>query len=99
MDDPGCAFADEYADHVEAQRIEVRSLPGEIVLGKRADGGLLVGGDGFEWIPEAQSAAHLDLDEDERLGSNVQTLTGPELVFRALLRQDGAQRLELARRW
>ena len=65
VDDPGCAFADEYADHVEAQRIEVRALPGEILFGKRADGGLLVGGDGFEWIPEAQSAAHLDLDEDE----------------------------------
>ena len=35
--------------------------------------------------------------DNERLGSNVQTRTAPELVFRALLTQDGAQRLELAR--
>jgi hypothetical protein len=34
---------------------------------------------------------------DQRLGSNMQTLTTPELMFRALLTEDGAQRLELAR--
>jgi hypothetical protein len=32
-----------------------------------------------------------------RLGSNIQTLKTPELMFRALLTKDGAQRLELAR--
>jgi hypothetical protein len=34
---------------------------------------------------------------NERLGSNIQTLTTPELMFRALLTKDGALRLELAR--
>jgi hypothetical protein len=37
------------------------------------------------------------LSVDERLGSNIQTLTTPELMFRALLKKDGAQRLVLAR--
>jgi hypothetical protein len=32
-----------------------------------------------------------------RLGSNLQTLATPELMFRALLTKDGTQRLELAR--
>jgi site-specific DNA recombinase len=36
-------------------------------------------------------------NQDERLGSNLQTLMTPELMFRALLTKDGAQRLELAR--
>jgi len=35
--------------------------------------------------------------DNEGVGSNVQTLSAPELVFRALLPHDGAQRLELAR--
>ena len=35
--------------------------------------------------------------DNERLGSAIQTLTTPELMFRALLTKDGAQRLELAR--
>jgi hypothetical protein len=35
--------------------------------------------------------------DNERLSSNVQTLTTPGLLFHALLTQDGAQRLELAR--
>jgi hypothetical protein len=35
--------------------------------------------------------------DNERLGSNIQTLTTPELKFRALLTKDGAQRLVLAR--
>jgi hypothetical protein len=40
-----------------------------------------------------------DLNEGERVCSNIQTLTTPELMFRALLTRDGAQRLELARTW
>jgi hypothetical protein len=36
-------------------------------------------------------------NQDERLDSNIQTLTTPELMFRALLTKDGAQRLELGR--
>ena len=34
---------------------------------------------------------------NERLGSNIQTLKTPELIFRAQLTEDGAQRLELVR--
>src|SRR5215216_1032257 len=33
------------------------------------------------------------LDRYKHLGSNIQTLTTPELMFRALLRRDGAQHL------
>jgi hypothetical protein len=40
-----------------------------------------------------------DLYQDERLGSDLQTLTTPQVMFRALLTKDGAQRLELARTW
>jgi hypothetical protein len=36
-------------------------------------------------------------NQDERLGSDLQTLMTPELMFRALVTEDGAQRLELAR--
>jgi putative transposase len=36
-------------------------------------------------------------DDHERFGSNIQTLTTPELKFRALLTKDGAQRLMLTR--
>ena len=35
-------------------------------------------------------------NQDERLGSDLQTLMTPELMFRALVTEDGAQRLELA---
>ncbi len=66
MHDPGCALAGEYADHVEAQRVEVRIFFGEVLFGQRADSGLLLGGDGFEWISETHAPAYLDLGEDER---------------------------------
>jgi hypothetical protein len=36
-------------------------------------------------------------EDNERLGSNLQTLTTPELMFRALLTKDGTQLLELVR--
>jgi hypothetical protein len=36
-------------------------------------------------------------NQDERLGSNRQTLATPEVMFRILLTRDGAQHLELAR--
>jgi hypothetical protein len=54
-------------------------------------------GNGFQWVSEAGPAPQLDFHEDERLGSNIQTLTTPELIFRAQLTEDGALRLELAR--
>ena len=42
---------------------------------------------------------HLPLTpvDNEGIGSKVQTLRVPELMFRASLQQDGAQHLELAR--
>jgi hypothetical protein len=39
----------------------------------------------------------LQENQHQRIGSNVQTLSAPVLVFRALLAQDGAHHLELAR--
>ncbi len=65
VDDSGCAFADEYPDHVEAYVVEVRLILGEVTFGQSADGGLLAGGDGLEGISEAYAAAQLDFDEDE----------------------------------
>jgi hypothetical protein len=43
------------------------------------------------------NAPYHDRLKDERLGSDIQTLRTPELMFRALLTKDGTQRLELAR--
>ena len=57
MDDPWCAFAGEYAYYVEAQSVEVGVSFGEVSFGQGADGGLLAGSDGFEWIAEAHSPA------------------------------------------
>jgi hypothetical protein len=36
-------------------------------------------------------------EDNERLGSNIQTLTTPELMFRALLTGDGTELIELAK--
>ena len=87
----------EDTDHVEAHGLEVWLCGVEVVFGYGAQGILLAGGDGFQWVSEAGPAPQLDFHEDERLGSNIQTLTTPKLMFRALLTKDGAQRLELAR--
>jgi hypothetical protein len=67
------------------------------VFGYGAQGVLFAGGYSLQWISEAGSAPQLDLHEDEHLGSNIQTLKIPELMFRAMLTKDGSQRLELAR--
>jgi hypothetical protein len=88
------AGAQEYADHVEAERIEIRLSPGEVLLCEGADGGLLAGGDGLEWMAEADTPAQLHFDEDEGIGSDVQTL---ELRFRALLTEGSTTRIELTR--
>ena len=88
----------EEAYHVEPQGFEEWFSGVEVVFGYGAQGVLLAEGDGFQWVSEAGPAPQLDFDEDdERLGSNIQTLRTPELTFRALLTKDGAQRLELAR--
>jgi hypothetical protein len=68
----------------------------EVVFGYGAQGVLFAGGYSLQWISEAGTAPQLDLHEDERLGSNIQTLTTPEVMFRVLLTEDGTQRLELA---
>jgi hypothetical protein len=94
VDDPWRAGAEEYADDVEAEGIEIWLSPGEVLLGQGADGGLLAGGDGLEWMPETDAPAQLHFDEDERLGLDVQTL---ELRFRALLTEGGTERLDLSR--
>src|SRR5919107_3042864 len=87
----------EDSDHVEPQGFEVWLSGVEVVFGYVAEGVLLTVGNGFQWVSEPGPAPQLDLHEDDRLGSNIQTLTTPELMFRALLTKDGAQRLELAR--
>jgi len=97
VDEAGCALAREYADDVEAHGIEVRLLLGQVLLCEGANGGLLAGGDRVERATEAGPPAQLHLCENEGVGSNVQTLSAPDLVFRALLLHDGAQHLELAR--
>ena len=58
-------MADEYADNVEAHRVEVRLSHGEVPFGKCAYCGLLAGGDGLERVPEGHSAAKFYFDEDE----------------------------------
>jgi hypothetical protein len=69
----------------------------EVVFGYGAQGVLFAGGYSLQWISEASTAPQLDLHEDERLGSNIQTLTTSEVMFRALLTKDDAQHLELVR--
>jgi hypothetical protein len=65
VDDLGCAPAGENAYDVEAHGIEDRFLIGQVLSSQGADGGLFAGGDGFEWMPEADSPAQLHFDEDE----------------------------------
>ena len=85
------------SDHVEAQGVEMWVFGVQVVFGYGAQGLLLARGDSLKRVSEAGTAPQLDFHEDERLGSNIQTLTTPEMMFRALLTKDGAQRLELAR--
>jgi hypothetical protein len=51
----------------------------EVEFGYGAEGVLFTVGNGFQWVSEAGPAPQLDFHEDERLGSNIQTLTTPEL--------------------
>jgi hypothetical protein len=55
----------EDTDHVEAQGLEVWLCGVEVVFGYGAQGILLAGGDGFQWISEAGSAPQLDFHEDK----------------------------------
>jgi hypothetical protein len=67
------------------------------VFGYGPNGILLAGSDGLQRVSEAGTAAQLHFHEDERLGSDIQTLKTTELMFRVMLTQDGDQRLELVR--
>jgi len=55
----------EDTDHVESQGVEARFSGVEVVLGDGAQGLLLAGGDGLEWVSEAGPAPQLHFDEDE----------------------------------
>jgi hypothetical protein len=65
VDDLGRAISDEYPDHVEAERLEIRRSVGEVVLSQGANNGLLAGGNGLEGVAETGTPAQLHLDEDE----------------------------------
>ncbi len=73
---------EEDTDDVEAYGFDVGIFRGQVSFGKGADGPLLAWGDRVERVPVSRSAAQLHFDEDERLGSNVETL---ELRFSTLL--------------
>ena len=85
------------AYHVEPQGVEVRFSGVWVAFGDGAQGILLAGGDGLEWVSETGPAPQLDLDEDERLGSLVQNAMTSEVQFRAQLSGYGIERLELVR--
>jgi hypothetical protein len=87
----------EDTDHVEAQGLEVWLCGVEIVFGNGAQGILLAGGDGFQWVTEAGSAPQLDSHKDERLGSLVQNTMTWEVRLRAELSEYGVEHLELVR--
>ena len=53
------------ADHIEAQGIELRLSGVEVAFGHGAQGVLLAGGDGFQWVSEAGPASQLDFNEDQ----------------------------------
>jgi hypothetical protein len=56
---------DEDTDHIEPQGVELWFSRVEVVFGYGADGVLLAGGDGFEWVTEGGLAPQLDFHEDE----------------------------------
>jgi hypothetical protein len=89
---------DEDTDHIEPQGVELWFSRVEVVFGYGADGVLLAGGDGFEWVTEGGLAPQLDFHEDdERLGSFVQNTMTSKVRFRAELSEYGVERLEMAR--
>ena len=53
--------------------------------------------DGFLAISGVLGKSFVSENQDARLGPNIQTLTTPEMMFRALLTREGTQRLELGR--
>jgi hypothetical protein len=61
----------------------------EVVFGYGAQGILLAGGDGFQWVSEAGPTPQLDFHKDERLGTSLQSTITPEIRLRATL--DGSE--------
>jgi hypothetical protein len=88
---------DEDTDHIEPQGVELWFSRVEVVFGYGADGVLLAGGDGFEWVTEGGLAPQLDFHEDERLGSFVQNTMTSKVRFRAELSEYGVEHWQLAR--
>jgi hypothetical protein len=62
---PDVGSVGEDADHVEPHGIEVWFLDVKVVFGYEAQGVLLAGIDGLEWVSEAGPAPQLYLDKDE----------------------------------
>ena len=73
MTHAGRALVQEYPYDVEPHGIEGWLSNEEVVFGQGADLGLFAWGDGLKRVSEAGPAAQLHLDEDERIGSRVQT--------------------------
>jgi hypothetical protein len=55
----------EDADHVEPQGVELWFSRVEVMFGYGAQGLLLAGGDGFQWVSEAGPASQFDFHEDD----------------------------------
>lgn len=58
-------LACEYPHDVEAQRVELRVVVGEVLFGEGAEGLLFAGGDCFQRVAEARTAAEFYFHEDE----------------------------------
>ena len=85
MTHAGRALAKEDPYNVEPHGFEGWLSNEEVVFGQGADLGLFARGDGLKRVSEAGPAAQLHLDEDECVGSNVQSTIASEFRFRALL--------------
>ena len=100
VDDLGLAIAaEEYPDHVEAQRLEEpRSPIEEVSLSQGADRGLFAGGDGFERMSESRSSTQPDLDEDESVSVPEDQVQLPVAGPVVALEEDVALSQEVAQR-
>ena len=85
------------AHRVKAEVVGFEVAFCEVLFCDGADRRSLAGGDRLERIAVSGAGSELDLHENERIGSFVQTFATPVLMFRALIRQDGTRKLTLAR--
>ena len=68
MRDLGPLPAEQDADNVEAEGLEIGCPLGEVLLGHDTDGALFAGRYGFEGGPVGGAAAEFHLDNDEGVG-------------------------------